>query len=436
MFRVCDECTDRPFSCCTFLTFLFMFVPFLICWYAALDNWDNPCPKPLETFQLIMGLIFMCNFAIAVYIMYRIDKGYKKNVEEHKTVYQRAWHLIGYDCWVCLYICILVFGMIWAIIGSTWVSDVEDDDATDIQELSDKRACRKDHEFLVDWSKGSIVLFWVYLIVGIALFIITLCMKSWEEDGETGCEGCLDCVTCYICGFQKASKKRKKEIAEKREAQRRQEQGYVDEERGRSNSSRGKFLGFMGFGGKKSKPKYSQAQNNGGAVAAGAGMGVAAGAGYAAGRQGGNTGHQGGSQGAPQGGYQGSQGGYQGGNAGYQGGNQGNPQGGNPGYQGGNQGNYQGSAQDPQGGSQGGNQNPQGGNQEVLYQGGSNTASAPKEEKKSTKDKLLGKAKGFLNKAKGGSSNKDPKNTANTGNTNNGGSRALDLSSVIILQVS
>jgi len=367
-----------------------MFVPFILCWYAGLTNLDNPCPKPLHTFLILEGIVFMCNFAAAVYILYRIGKQAKpdESPDKRKTVYQRAWKTVGYDCWVCAYIIELIFGMVWTSIGAAWVSDVNDDGAGTFEEQRDKDECKNDHALLVDTSTTAVVLFWVYLVVGIALFIITLCVMSWQEDGETGCEGCLDCVTCYLCGFKKASKKRKKKLEERRLKKLGLE---------RKNSRSDKFLGFMGFGKKREQwmekkggqqPKQPKAKKSGSACISmpcmgsskknkqpstndyqHANQGPQGGqqAGYQGGPQGGyQGGPQGGYQGGPQGGYQGGpQGGYQGGP---QGGNQGGPQGGfQGGYQGGPQGGYQGG---PQGGYQGGSQSGYQGGPQGGYQGG------------------------------------------------------------------
>jgi len=208
----------------------------------------------------------MCNFVAAMYIFHRIGKKPKESQssEPRKTVYKRAWKTIGYDCWVCVYTIELIFGMVWTSMGSAWLNAIYDDTTGTKEELQDKEECKEDYKLLIDMTWLGTVLFWLYLVVGIALFILTLCIMSWKEDGETGCEGCLDCVTCRACGFKKASEKRKKKLEERRLKN-------LGLERKGTRSD--KFLGFMGFGRKRDdwmEKKYGQTptapQNDSGAI--------------------------------------------------------------------------------------------------------------------------------------------------------------------------
>eukprot|EP01019_Chilodonella_uncinata_P003230 GABU01004087.1.p1 GENE.GABU01004087.1~~GABU01004087.1.p1 ORF type:complete len:158 (-),score=24.18 GABU01004087.1:57-530(-) len=120
---------------------------------------------------------------------------------------KRLTVLLCYDFVVVFYILALLFGFVWAAIGHSWIG-------------SSSQLCRDTCPNLITWTYILIIVFWVYVGLGAAIFLLTICIQACEE-GSCGCEFicgcCITCCTCGLCGSSMMQSSKQKRMNSLRE---------------------------------------------------------------------------------------------------------------------------------------------------------------------------------------------------------------------------
>jgi hypothetical protein len=75
---------------------------------------------------VVLGII---NITAAVYLALRIGNQQDESLQEFRSAYSRASHLLCHDPWIAFYILFLIFFWVWLFLGSAWNwSGVTDED--------------------------------------------------------------------------------------------------------------------------------------------------------------------------------------------------------------------------------------------------------------------------------------------------------------------
>ncbi|CAG9333662.1 unnamed protein product [Blepharisma stoltei] len=177
--KACKCCTTA-FAPCVFLNFFLMFLPFIVCWVIAFTYWSNDCSNPLEIFLLIQGILFLANFLICIYLMIKYKNKNEKERTGNDEIWKKTAHLMCYDVILCLYFLVFAFEIAWNIVGHNWVA------GQDCSESS-----------LPAMTIVALILMWVFIGLGIFMFMCTILTLACEE-GSCGFEKCCSDL-CYIC---------------------------------------------------------------------------------------------------------------------------------------------------------------------------------------------------------------------------------------------
>lgn len=183
----CKCCTDcdwckRPFAPCASLIFFVMLIPGLACIIVALVFFGDDCGKPVAPHLLVQGIILSLHFPVALYLVLKYSKNSDgANPEPTESVFQRTYKLICYDFVICFYIVILLFDLVWLIIGHVWL---------------DESDCP--HKVLEATAYLSLILMWAFLIFGSLCFCCTLVTAACES-GDCGLEHCCRDLWCGLC---------------------------------------------------------------------------------------------------------------------------------------------------------------------------------------------------------------------------------------------
>lgn len=211
-----NECFKTPFSLCATLTGVFVLGP-AVAGVITLSN-NEPastfCDKPLVSHLVVMAAMHLVNFLFAIYLFCKFRKPYDRTQSDGQVIKnsiydapketdicKRLTVLLCYDFVVVFYILALLFGFVWAIIGHSWLG-------------SSSQLCKNTCPNLISWVYVLIIVFWVYVGLGIAIFLLTICIQACEE-GSCGCEYvcgcCISCCTCGLCGssMMKSSKEKR-----------------------------------------------------------------------------------------------------------------------------------------------------------------------------------------------------------------------------------
>lgn len=169
---------------------------------------ENICLFLLLLFVIIIiFLIGICNFLnllFCIYLCFRYGTKYHEGKSrdpqnsEEKNILQVTQQLILYDFVVCFYICLVIFLVIWTIIGSVWLSN-----------LNSEELCTANHGFLLKMALYNVIVVWIFLILGLFIFIYTVLLYACE-DGSCTCHDWCRCVflilSCGMCDLGKSKK--------------------------------------------------------------------------------------------------------------------------------------------------------------------------------------------------------------------------------------
>ena len=123
---------------------------------------------------------------------------------EEKNILQRTLNLILYDYCICLYTFLLIFFVVWNIIGHTWNGEAS------------KGICGKDYPDMLSMHILILIMMWIFLGIGSFLFIYTLIVYACDEGSCTLYEMCRCSLLCLSCGCCDLGKKKKKEKPNKK----------------------------------------------------------------------------------------------------------------------------------------------------------------------------------------------------------------------------
>lgn len=180
------KCFQTPFSLCTFLSFFITVIPTIIMIAALSKSSDVYCEVDnLKVHLLVQGINNAINFIFCLYLVVQYGKKYKSkkseskpnagpnnNGQEEKNILQRTINLIMYDCWVLLYICLLIFFVVWNIMGHVYLSE----------EINEKGPCKRENDgIIVTADYINICTMWAFLIIGAIAFILTLIINACDE---------------------------------------------------------------------------------------------------------------------------------------------------------------------------------------------------------------------------------------------------------------
>ena len=203
-----NECFKTPFSLCAFLTFLGVLVPSVVGAFMLLNKEDVGlyCKKPIGVHLIVMAGCNVLNFFFALYLFCKFRKPYEKPNEGNQgqnmnsstlydapketNVWQRMNKVLCYDFVTLFYMLILIFEFIWACLGHSWLGE-------------SGQICADFCPTTVKWDIVVLVIFWVFLGLGLIVGLTTLCIQACSEGSctlDACCCGCIYCCTCGLCG--------------------------------------------------------------------------------------------------------------------------------------------------------------------------------------------------------------------------------------------
>jgi len=127
---------------------------------------DSMCAEPLATWLVVQALIALGNVIAAVYMYHKFSQPYGDN--EDKDAFTRACNFFLYDVGCLLWMILLLFTVIWAIVGNAWLA----------------KGCDPSQPDLENAVSLCNMLIWMFLLLGgvvIALSLIVECCRSQEE---------------------------------------------------------------------------------------------------------------------------------------------------------------------------------------------------------------------------------------------------------------
>ena len=197
---------STPFSLCSFLTFFALIIPTIIGLISLSSANDTAgiCEKNIPVHLVIMGVCHLLNFLYSIYLFCKFKNPYEKadagqpantstgsayDAPKETNVMQRFTKILCYDFVTLFFIFVLLFEIVWAIIGSSWLSSISP-------------LCSDALGSVVTWDNVLIIIFWCYLFIGVLVGCVTLCIQACEEGScnwTSVCAGCIFCCTCGQC---------------------------------------------------------------------------------------------------------------------------------------------------------------------------------------------------------------------------------------------
>jgi hypothetical protein len=124
----------------------------------------DSCRYPIGIFLIVMTVCLVLDFIFVFYLYRKYGAG---NNKEHtvdkdgkmKNVWQRAIHLLCYDCGVFMFMFVFIFQIVWASIGYNWIS-------------GETSQCRDLSGLKYSWI--ITIFFWVFLAIGFIIGVFTL----------------------------------------------------------------------------------------------------------------------------------------------------------------------------------------------------------------------------------------------------------------------
>lgn len=203
-----NKCFNTPFSMCAFLTFLFVLVPAIVGVFMLLkmEEVGKYCVKPIGVHLAVMAACHLLNFLFALYLFCKFRKPYEStnngnggtinrsnsiyDAPKETNVWQRMVKILCYDFVTLFYVFVVIFEFAWAIVGHSWLAQ-------------SGRVCESFCPSTTGWDLALIIIWWVYLGIGLFVALLTICIQACDE-GSCTCEncicGCIMCCTCGICG--------------------------------------------------------------------------------------------------------------------------------------------------------------------------------------------------------------------------------------------
>ena len=205
--RCCAECCDdlsrccgamcnslgevfsKPFSGVVFLGLLMSLVPFVAIIYYLIVGWGAvDCAKRLDIWLAVCLACYVLNFFFAIYLFKKlsnerwddpaVNPKYDPNKHEEINQFNHAAHFFLYDPWVCLYITVGIFMIIWGIIGLAWANQSSQCEQARLQQVTIAAA--------------------IILLVYIVVFVIG-CLCSLYSGFITVCVNDCDPIKCLFC---------------------------------------------------------------------------------------------------------------------------------------------------------------------------------------------------------------------------------------------
>ena len=127
---------------------------------------DSVCAEPLATWLIVQALVALGNVIAAVYMYHKFSQPYGD--EEDKDPFSRACNFFLYDVGCLFWMILLLFTVIWAIMGNAWLA----------------KGCNPPQPALENAVSLCNMLIWIFLLLGgvvIALSLVVECCRSQEE---------------------------------------------------------------------------------------------------------------------------------------------------------------------------------------------------------------------------------------------------------------
>lgn len=169
----CNLCADGLVGLCTNPLSAFVVITFAIqiplAVLAALEvgGLFNGCKE--SRFLVGMLVVAISHMAASVYLANRIMNRTDERLRDRHTSWSRISYLLCHDAWIALYLLILIFYVIWLIMGSIGSIANRGDDSSD---------CGDDTDYRVTLV---LVLGWVYLFVGPMILSCNLCCSCCDK---------------------------------------------------------------------------------------------------------------------------------------------------------------------------------------------------------------------------------------------------------------
>lgn len=205
--RCCAECCDdlsrccgamctslgevfsKPFSGVVFLGLLMSLVPFVAIIYYLIVGWGAvDCAKRLDIWLAVCLACYVLNFFFAIYLFKKlsnerwddpaVNPKYDPNKHEEINQFNHAAHFFLYDPWVCLYITVGIFMIVWGIVGLAWANQSSMCEQARLQQVTIAAA--------------------IILLVYIVVFVIG-CLCSLYSGFITVCVNDCDPIKCLFC---------------------------------------------------------------------------------------------------------------------------------------------------------------------------------------------------------------------------------------------
>jgi len=193
-------------------------IPFILAIIAISKDWSTNCDKPINVHTLIegkhffwkfiynqffLGICNLLNFLFCIYLCFRYGKKYsvphEQPEKEEKNILQVTQDLILYDFVVCFYIFFVIFFLVWTIIGSVWLSEIDSNSS-----------CYQNHTFLIRICLYNVIVMWIFLGVGLIVFLFTILVYACEDGSCTFYDMCRCSMLICSCGFCDIGKRVKK----------------------------------------------------------------------------------------------------------------------------------------------------------------------------------------------------------------------------------
>jgi len=185
---------EKPFGGCVIFTFLTNLVPLLVLIYFVAANFSSDCSRPLPAWIVVCLGLFVINTIFGAYIYRRVSALGSSDPTTHpkwdpRLNYSRNMFNISLDFWlndpfVCIYIVVSIFTIVWSVYGLVWTGQSKNDPAD---------LCPTP---LIDASTAGAIIMFVYIGLGVFFVTMTLCTGYLEH--------CLnDCNLwhCICCCF-------------------------------------------------------------------------------------------------------------------------------------------------------------------------------------------------------------------------------------------
>jgi len=179
--EACARVFSRPFSLCCFGASIVIGIPCIISIIYLIKEWNastGACNKPIAVHLLICVLCHLLNLAYCFYLYYKFKE------QGTDTAMEKATKLAMYDWPTCLFVVLLLFQIVWAIIGFVWMGPND-------------KPCYKAAPGIVMMDLILYIGFLVFLVVGLFFGFLGLLYRSCEE-GSMGCCG-LAKILCVVC---------------------------------------------------------------------------------------------------------------------------------------------------------------------------------------------------------------------------------------------